>query len=643
MEKMKNAFNKIVYGLLFCLFLPLLLILWAKNTDSIISIPIPDFPNLGLVLGILGLMMMVISMANLWFKGKGLPMNAFPPKFYVNKGLYAFFHHPIYIGFWLLTIGISLYFKSSSGFWLISPLLLVLIIAYVQGIENEIISTTFSQQTHLTFFDFPKNNSEKLTIKNRLLVYIWIYLPWLILYELFIFLGKPLDAISTKTRADDLIPFWDFSVVFYISCYFFVAIIPFLFQTNQKAREFIFDSIVGMFIIFYSYLVFPFIIPYQPIENNSIFTELILNGRSLDGETAAFPSFHVFWALIFFKYFKNRFPKLQILGLIICFLIILSCLTTYNHSILDVLSGILVYQIAIHRNRIYQNLLSFSERISNSWKEWDFGYVRFINHGIYAALGGIFGFFIMGYLLPNSISYLYAIGVSGFVGAGLWAQFIEGSPSLLRPYGYYGSIIGVSICILSLSYFGEISIWYLFAVAAMAASAIQFFGRFRCLVQGCCHGKPTENHLGIKFIHPKSRVNKIANWAGLNLYPTQLFSIISNFLSLFFLFRMVSLEMPSSFIVGMYLILNGSFRFVEESLRGEPQTPYFLGMRVYQWLALISIILGAIFTCLDSPKLLPSVLDRNLIIHSLIYGVIVFIAYGVDFPKSNLRFSRLTQ
>ena len=93
----------------------------------------------------------------------------------------------------------------------------------------------------------------------------------------------------------------------------------------------------------------------------------------------------------------------------------------------------------------------------------------------------------------------------------------------------------------------------------------------------------------------------------------------------------------------VYLILNGSFRFVEESLRGEPQTPYFLGMRVYQWLALISIILGAVFTCLDSPKLLPSVLDRNLIIHSLIYGVIVFIAYGVDFPKSNLRFSRLTQ
>ena len=28
------------------------------------------------------------------------------------------------------------------------------------------------------------------------------------------------------------------------------------------------------------------------------------------------------------------------------------------------------------------------------------------------------------------------------VGAGVWAQLVEGSPALLRPFGYYGGVVG---------------------------------------------------------------------------------------------------------------------------------------------------------------------------------------------------------
>lgn len=163
------------------------------------------------------------------------------------------------------------------------------------------------------------------------------------------------------------------------------------------------------------------------------------------------------------------------------------------------------------------------------------------------------------------------------------------------------------------------------------------------MVQGCCHGKPTINTLGICFNHPKSRVNKIAGWAGKNLFPTQFYSIASNFLTFFILIRLVSLGLPVTFITGIYLILNGSFRFVEESLRGEPQTPYFSGMRVYQWLALISIVVGIIFTCFESEPFHLVAMNWNLVLNSLFYGFIILFAYGIDFPESNKRFSRLTQ
>lgn len=635
--------QKIIYAMVFCAILPVVLVFWASQTESLIKLPVPNFPILSIGFSIVGFILIIGAMLNLWFKGQGLPMNGFPPKNYVSSGLYALFHHPIYVGAVFVSFGLSMYFQSASGFWLISPIFILLILAYVNGFENEIISKSFNHQTHRTFFDFPEKNEDKLSLKNRLLLYVWIFLPWFLIYQSFIFFGTSIDAISTKISLDDFIPFYDFTVIPYILAYPIVALIPFLIQTNLVCRKFIFDAITGMCIIFYCYLVFPFIVEYHAIVDVNHFTNLIISGRALDGQTAALPSFHVFWALIFTKYFSIRFPKFKFLGWIISLSIIISCLTTFNHTLLDVIFGILTFYIVDKRISVYQKLLAFCERISNSWKEWRIGKIRIINHGIYAALGGISGFLIMGICLPGNLYIIYLIGISGFVGAGLWAQFVEGSPALLRPYGYYGSIIGVFITIVLIAFFSDLSFFYLLGIASLAASPIQFFGRFRCLVQGCCHGKPTTNTLGICFNHPKSRVNKIAGWAGKNLFPTQFYSIATNFLTFFILIRLVSLGLPVTFITGVYLILNGSFRFVEESLRGEPQTPYFMRMRVYQWLALISILVGIVFTCFKSEPFQMGNMSWVLAFNAIIYGFIILFAYGIDFPESNKRFSRLTQ
>lgn len=643
MEKIKTIVQKIIFGSVFCIILPLLLVFWAKSTENLVNIPIPKVPFLGLGLAILGFLILTLAMLWLWLKGKGLPMNAFPPKKYVKSGIYAIFHHPIYVGAVLMCLGLSLFWESASGFWLISPIFILLIWAYVQGFEKEIIAQNFNHSTHRTLLDFPKNTQEKLSFKNRILIYFWIFLPWLLIYESFIFFGVPPDAISTRIFIDDFVPLWDFSVIFYVMAYPLVLSIPLILSTNSVARKFIFDAIVGMSVIFYCYLVFPFIVPYAPIENHNFLTNLIILSRETDGQTAALPSFHVFWALIFAKYFALRFAKLSLLFSTIAWGIVVSCLATHSHTLLDVVFGLITFYIIDNRKVIYHKLLLFCQRISNSWKEWNFGKIRVINHGFYAAMGGIAGFLIIGNFLSENLFAVYLIGISGFVGAGLWGQFVEGSPALLRPYGYYGSVLGIALTIVGIALFSEIDFWTLMGVVAFSANAIQFFGRFRCLVQGCCHGKPTDKTLGISFIHPKSRVNKIAGWAGKNLYPTQFYSIVTNFLTFFLLLRLIHLEMPSAFISGIYLILNGSFRFVEESLRGEPQTPYFLGMRVYQWLAIFSILAGIGATCVESMPLAWGNWNLNLLVHSLLYGSIVLLAYGIDFPKSNKRFSRLTQ
>jgi prolipoprotein diacylglyceryltransferase len=176
----------------------------------------------------------------------------------------------------------------------------------------------------------------------------------------------------------------------------------------------------------------------------------------------------------------------------------------------------------------------------------------------------------------------------------------------------------------------------------MAGPWIQSIGRLRCLVQGCCHGRPSNDNIGIRFTHPYSRVNKISGLAGVPLHPTQLYSIGTNIIAGLILIRLYSLGMSSSFIVGIYFILNGTGRFVEESFRGEAQTPYWAGMRIYQWIAIINIIIGATFTSIPNSGVLlfqPNIVSFFL---AIVMGVLVTIASGVDFPESNRRFARLT-
>jgi len=59
--------------------------------------------------------------------------------------------------------------------------------------------------------------------------------------------------------------------------------------------------------------------------------------------------------------------------------------------------------------------------------------------------------------------------------------------------------------------------------------------------------------------------------------------------------------MSFSLIVGLYFILSGLGRFVEEAYRGEVQTKIVGGgMRIYQWLALLSISIGMVLKCLTT-------------------------------------------
>jgi prolipoprotein diacylglyceryltransferase len=224
----------------------------------------------------------------------------------------------------------------------------------------------------------------------------------------------------------------------------------------------------------------------------------------------------------------------------------------------------------------------------------------------------------------------------------MWAQLLEGSSKLLRPFGWYGGILGGIIGALTARMAG-VPIVPLLAAFAIAAPWIQTLGRLRCLVQGCCHGRPATASAGICYRHRRSRVTQLAHLAGTPIHPTPLYSIAADVVMGVILVRLRTLGASHTLVVGTFLMLGGIARFVEESYRGEPQTPTIAGLHSYQWLAIVSLVAGIVCTTL-TPVPGPAgfmVPDARLVWAALGVAVVGGFAMGVDFPASNRRFSRL--
>jgi len=162
-------------------------------------------------------------------------------------------------------------------------------------------------------------------------------------------------------------------------------------------------------------------------------------------------------------------------------------------------------------------------------------------------------------------------------------------------------------------------------------------------VQGCCHGCATETVEGIRYSHPRSRVCRLAHLAGIPVHATPLYSIVWNVWVGLMLLRLLALDCPSTLIAGVYLILSGAGRFVEEAYRGEPQTKIPFGLRLYQWIAIVTVVSGAVVTTVNAGPL-PHGFDLHvsILLLAVACGAMAWFVTGVDFPESSRRFARLT-
>lgn len=636
--------GKVLYGLVFCAVLPALLAAWAQCTGHAVEWPAPDgiWRVVGWGLAASGLVLMLRAMHDLWVHGQGLPMNAYPPAHHVKRGAYALFAHPIYVGAGLLVLGLALGVRSASGLYLVTPVFALCCWALVEGYEKDAIRARFGVGPHDVLFNVPSEGEGTVPLSRRAAVAVLVFAPWLLGYELLVHVGPARDAVDTflPFERDRHVLAWAEPI--YALTYPFVFLAPFTLSTSRTLRAFALDAAWAAGLGSFLQAVLPFKAEPLAFTGDDLLSMAIRFERANDGPAAAFPSFHVTWAMVAAAAYSRRWPRLCTWWWIFALAVPWSCMATGAHSMIDVLAGAMVYLAVAARTRIAEQVRVRCERIANSWREWHIGPVRVISHSLYAGLGGAV-------CIATAAAFgaspwpLLSITVFGLVMAALWGQFIEGSPRLLRPFGFYGSVLGVTMGAIIAHHFGVLPIGRSLAALALAAPWMQVMGRFRCLVQGCCHGAPIQGPGGITYRNDHTRVCAISGLKGVRIHNTQLYSMWSNVVIGAVLWRLAWSGMGHALIIGLYLILSGIGRFVEEHYRGEAQTRIAGGLRLYQWVAMASVLAGMVVICFPSTSfVLAPQLGSDTWLAATLAGSIAAFAMGIDFPRSNIRFSRLS-
>ncbi|MHB1654107.1 MAG: phosphatase PAP2 family protein [Desulfitobacteriaceae bacterium] len=149
------------------------------------------------------------------------------------------------------------------------------------------------------------------------------------------------------TIFDKSIPFKQLFVVPYIAWFglIFVALILFMYRDIKLYIFSIISIILGLLISFIIFSLFQTTVPRPEILGDDIFSQLTKFIYTIDNPFNAFPSIHVLTSYIIFlgcQQTKGHFPKISLVIQGVVILVILATLFLKQHTILDVLGGLIL-------------------------------------------------------------------------------------------------------------------------------------------------------------------------------------------------------------------------------------------------------------------------------------------------------------
>lgn len=169
-----------------------------------------------------------------------------------------------------------------------------------------------------------------------LIIYLSVY---------FFFNRRITEAKLLHTWADDYIPFIAWSVFPYLFFYtplLYGSIFVSYFQSLHEFYEFLLSYIVLLTAIFFVFIMYPTRVKEHEVVGTSIWHKLMRLVYTYDRRVGAFPSIHVAVSIVSSYYLSLWFPHLSTMYAVIAGSIIISTVTTKQHSVLDIIGGSLV-------------------------------------------------------------------------------------------------------------------------------------------------------------------------------------------------------------------------------------------------------------------------------------------------------------
>lgn len=181
--------------------------------------------------------------------------------------------------------------------------------------------------------------------------YIFIYMPWFMTLEK-IFNSDYPELHIINVPLDNVIPFCEFFIIPYMLWFFYVmgaCIYMFLKGTDSEFLKFALSLVIGMSLALTICMIYPNGLTLRPdyIPDNFC-GKIITILYSTDTSTNVFPSIHVYnslavnFALLKCKALKGH-TVIKTLSTILCIAICLSTVFLKQHSVVDVLGGILLF------------------------------------------------------------------------------------------------------------------------------------------------------------------------------------------------------------------------------------------------------------------------------------------------------------
>ena len=133
-------------------------------------------------------------------------------------------------------------------------------------------------------------------------------------------------------------------------------------------------------------------------------------------------------------------------------------------------------------------------------------------------------------------------------------------------------------------------------IASTIIPLFHFFGRIGCFLVGCCYG--VESHIGFTYNHSiVTQANHI------NRFPIQLVEATYNLALFSLLFYLLKKNKMQGKILGLYLLLYPTGRFIFEFFRGDEYRGFIFGISTSQFISILLIIVSIIILSKKEKKL----------------------------------------